>query len=140
MKRTTSPKVRRVTISEQKEEEQQQKKEERMEGKRKRMQSSVAEIPKRKRFIAHSTSSEEDEDSSEMDTDSGSEDVFESNGPRFRANGQRKEKAIVEFKGKKSHAACRFEDDDFDILHADIRRAEILRIATEKPECLDRLD
>ena len=55
-----------------------------MEGRRKRKQSSVADIPKRKRIITHSATSEEEDDSSEIDTDSGSEEVFESTGPRFR--------------------------------------------------------
>ena len=81
MKKAPSLKIRRVTISEQKEDE--EKMEEKMEGKRKRMQSSVAEKPKTKRIIVHSITSEGDEDasSSEMDTDSGSEEVFEPNGP-----------------------------------------------------------
>ena len=53
-----------------------------------------------------------------MDTDSGSEDGFEASGPRFKVNGPWKRDAIVEFRIKQSHAAWRFEDDDFDILHS----------------------
>ena len=111
-----------------------------MEGKRKRMQSSVAEKPKRKRIIALSRTSEEDTSSSEMDTDSGSEEVFEQNRPRFRVNGKHNKKAIVEFKDKKNHRDCKFNEDNFDILHADLSRAEIMKIATTTPECLDCLE
>ena len=114
---------------------------EKVEGKRKRMQSSVAEKPKRKRIIIHSKSSEdENTSSSEMDTDSGSEEVFESNGPRFRVRGSRNKKAIVEFKNMKSHSECKFDENNFDVLHADMSRAEILKIATTTPECLDCLE
>ena len=65
----------------------------------------MAEKPKRKRIIVHSSASEEDEaaSSSEMDTNSGFEAVFEPNEPRFRVNGKWNKKAIVEFKSKKSH-------------------------------------
>ena len=73
-----------------------------MEGKRKRKQSSVADIPKRKRIIAHSTTSEEGDDSSEIDIDSGSEEVFEPTGPRLRVRGPWKKNAIIEFKNKKT--------------------------------------
>ena len=136
--RTTPVKQRRVTISDPKEETDDEKQEEvEVEGKRKRLRSSVAEIPKRKRVITRSTTSEEE--STDMDTDSGSEDVFEASGPRFRINGPWKTNAIVEFRSKQSHADCRFEDNDFDIMHSEISRAEILEIATSKPECLDRL-
>ena len=138
LKRIPSPKTR-VTISDQKEADE-EKIEEKMDGKRKRMQSSVAEIPKRKRIIVNSTSSEKEEtSSSEMNT-SGSEEVFEPKGPRFRVRGPWNKRAIIEFKGKKSHSECKFEEDDFDVLHANMSRAEILRIAASTPECLDCLD
>ena len=77
--------------------------------KEKRLQSSVAEKPKLKRIIAHSTSREEDEEtsSSEMDTDSGSEEVFQPNGPRFRVRGPWNKRAIIELK-KNSHSECKF--------------------------------
>ena len=135
---TTVRKTRRVTISEPKEDEK-PKKDDTVEGKRKRKQSSMSDIPKRKRMIVHSTTSEDEDDSSEMDT-SCSEEVFESTGPRFRVRGPGKKNAIVEFKNKERHIDCNFEDDDFKILHAEISRAEIQKIAACKPECLDRLE
>ena len=105
------------------------------------MQSSVAEKPKRKLIIIHPTSSEEENTStSEMDTDLGSEEVFESNGPRFRVRGSRNKNAIVEFKKMKSHSECKFNENNFDVLHADMSRAEIPRIATATLECLDCLE
>ena len=135
----TVRKSRRVTITEPKEDEE-PRKEETVEGNRKRKQSSVADIPKRKRIISHSTTSEEEEDSTEMDTDSGSEEVYEPTGTRFRVREPWKKNAIVEFKNKKRHTDCKFEEDDFEVLHAEISRAEILMIATTKPECLDCLE
>ena len=139
--RTASTKQKRVTITDPKEEpDEEMQKEVAVEGKRKRMKSSVAEVPKRKRVVTRSTTSEEDEESTDMDTDSGSEDVFEASGPRFRVKGPWKRNAIVEFRDKQSHAACRFEDDDFYILHSELSRNEILEIATSNPECLDRLE
>ena len=62
----------------------------------------MVDIPKRKPIIAHSTTSEEEEDSSEIHTVSGSEEVFEPTGPRLRVRGPWKKNAIIEFKNKKT--------------------------------------
>ena len=120
MKKAPSPKTRRVTISDQKKKMKKTWKE-----KEKGCKVLQQRNQKRKLISAHSTTSEEDEDtsSSEMDTDSGSEEVFGPNGPRFRVRGPWNKKAIVEFQSKKSHSERKFEDDDFDVLHADMSRA-----------------
>ena len=95
----------------------------------------MAEEPKKKRIVTHSTSSEEY--SPDIDTDAGSQEVLETERPRFRINGAWKQKGVVEFRGRKSHVDCNFENDDFEVLYFDISRAEILKIAATIPQCLD---
>ena len=118
--------------------------EETVKGKRKRLQSSTTEKTKRKRVVSRPlTSSDEDTSDVEMtiDTDSGSENVFEEVRARFKVNGPGTKKAIVEFPEKTSHADCDFTKDEFKVLHAEnISRAELVLIASSKPQCLEFLD